>query len=496
MQLPEPYKTLRKKGIQSAPFRIPYNSYRFEGPLTDLLVKWGVDKSYVPQILKRLEFASRRTWYHRNSSYNSFKWDIQNIDKYVEGLYYIEGETVCQPDKKLQQAIKRLIECYQINFARPASYTYDNSDSDSPSIDFDDLEVEEEKVVEKPQLVIHLNLKDKEQFFEFLRNRPINRQTRERYNEEFPFPKDPSNKSNRSSFVEKQVSFDTNDVQVYVNGELSSDVICRVEEFDDAYIVHLFYKGERAYSKSFSIDKELAKEPIHHINYNEDNSSLDVNGKNLAITFSGYDEYKRFLSGKPKRELSDEPSHVYVGEPIKEHKTKIAKETSVTKTDNEVKVVIDDFKETKKQEPETPNAKSNKSKGTKTVNKKTKTTTKKKVSKKKTDSDDEDFDDIFEKPAKTKICFRCQRELPLSKFDRTIYAFDGREAYCKECWEEIRRIKEMKEGASDFAILRRNNKKRIIKAIAIVAAVVFVIWLDSEFPILFTLLLVLIVLFL
>lgn len=495
MPYSELYKTLRKKGIQSDPFRIPYYPNRYEGPITELLVKWGVDKSYVPQILKRLEFASKKTWYHKNRSYNSFKWDIPNIDKYVEGLYYIEDDTVCQPDKKLQQAIKRLIECYQINFARPASFTYDYSGSDSPAIEFDDVEVEEEKVVEKPQLVIHLNLKDKEQFFEFLRNRPINRQTRERYNEEIPFPKDPSNKSNRSSFVEKQVSFDTTDVQVYVNGELSSDVICRIEEFDDAYVVHLFYKGERSYSKSFSIDKELAKEPIHHINYNEDNSSLDVNGKNLAITFSGYDEHKRFLSGKPKRELSDEPSHVYVGEPVIEHKTKLAKETSVTKTDNEVKVVIDDSKETKKQEPETPNAKSNKSKGTKTVNKKTKTTTKKKVSKKKTDSDDDYFDDIFEKPANTKICFRCQRELPLSKFDRTIYAFDGREAYCKECWAEIKRIKEEKEIGRDFTILRRDNKKNAIKVIAIIAAIIFVVWLDLEHPLILWLILILFLLF-
>ena len=486
----EIWEQLKEKGIHSSRFRIPYNARYYDEPLSALLKERGVDSSYIPTILKKLEWVSSKTWYHKNRSYNAFKWDIPNIDKYVDGLYYIDRGTVCKPDKKTMQAIKRLIECYQEKVAPPVTYT--NIEPDSPK---EHIEKKEEK---KSHLSIHLNLTDPEGFFKFLHDRPINRQTRERYYDDVPFPKDTSGNSNRSTFVEKDVSIDTTIVDVFVNGKLTSDVGCRIEEFADSYVIHLFYKGERAYWKSFTIEKELAKEPIRYIHYNEAEDNIGVNGKSLSVTFRGYDDYKRFISGKPSPEPSDKPSTIYVGKPEKERQTQLTKNTTVTKTDNEVRVVIDDSKETVKQDTdntvEIPDTNTKKQ----IVKAPSKKQRKKRLAKTQTNLDDE-FDDLFDEEGdNTKICFRCHRELPFSKFARTKYSFDGYEAYCKECCAEILRIEKERDKSQDQGMLGKKKMKDKVAAvlgiIITIIVVLFLVWMIVEHPLILAILVILLLL--
>lgn len=313
-------------------FHIRLDVSRYEEYVTQMLLDKGVDASVIPGVINTMKEATKRIWYHVNSSYKVFKLSASDIDKYVDGLYYDNNGKKEKPDDKTKQAIKHLIECYQIE------HPYIVKKELLHNLDSLDDDTEEEDI--KPRLIVSLDLVNKDQFIEFLKNQQINRQTKERYTEEFPFPKDTSGNSNRSTFIEQDVTIDTNNIRVYVNGEITSDIICRVREYKDAYVVYLFYRGNKSYTRSFAIEKEAAQEPIRHIRYNEADNTALVDGKKLAVTLQGYDDYKRKITQKPEREPSDKPTDTYFGKPSQEHKTLIAKQTTVVKTQESVEISI------------------------------------------------------------------------------------------------------------------------------------------------------------
>lgn len=198
----------------------------------------------------------------------------------------------------------------------------------------------------KPQLRIDFALEDVEELFEFLKNKPINRQTRKRYKDVLTDTTKPiisgKDESNRSTFVAEEVVFDKEDISIYINGKISSDICCRIEEKTDAYILHLFYRGARQYSKSININKDEAKEPITRINYSDKDNILSVNGKRLAITFEGYDAYRRHKNGKGISDKTPDTHTTikYEGRPIRKRKTAIVKQTVVEKNQEEINVKI------------------------------------------------------------------------------------------------------------------------------------------------------------
>lgn len=303
--------------------------------ISSMLIGKGVDRKVIPDIISILKKALQKLWFHVNSSYDKFRWYAPNIDKYVEGLRYDSNGQKIKPDDKTKQAIKQLIEFYQIEHPVSTRPDYPNDKDNLSTVEL--YNQEEDK---KPRLIISLELANKERFFEFLKNQQVNHQTKERYTEDVPFPKDTSNDSNRSTFVGQDVTIDTSSVEVYVNGELSSEIKCKVREFTDAYVAYLFFKGEKKYSRSISIDKEVAQEPIRHIRFNESENALDINGKKIAITLQGYDEYIRSVSHRPQKEPSDKPTDSYIGKPSREHKTLITKQTTLTKTDESIEIAI------------------------------------------------------------------------------------------------------------------------------------------------------------
>ena len=325
-------KPYHRRVIYSRGFHIPFNSNKDSEQITNLLIERGVDRSIIPEILKTLELVSSKVWYHANTSYDRFKWDAPDIDKYVNGLFYDEYGNKMRPDYKIKQAIKHLIESRQIQ---------DNNEV-SPSLSRIEgkFVVPEESGQGKQHLVVELNLTDQDEFFGFLMDRPINYQTRERYVEDTPAPKKPEHNSNRSTFVGHGVAIDKNSIDVYVNGSLSTDVVCKVLEYNDAYVLQLYVKGVRQYRKVY-IDKEQAKEPIRRIHFDEEGNAWSLNGKNLAVTFEGYDAYKRSIEDKPDKEDFDKPSSIYIGQPDRERITQLSRQTSVEKTDEEVTVKID-----------------------------------------------------------------------------------------------------------------------------------------------------------
>ena len=316
-------------------FYITTDIRKYEASITKMLIERGVNKTVIKEVIKKINDATDKKWFHINSSYNSFRWSISDIDKYVSGLYYDSYGKKVKPDNKTQQAIKHLIECYQME--HPYMDRKELIKCLASKDDNEEIVVEE---AVKPRLIISLELKDKEQFLEFLRNRQINCQTKERYAEELPFPKDTSGESNRSTFIEQNVTIDTNEIDVYVNGELSTDIVCKVREYKDAYVAYLFYKGNKTFNRSFFIEKESAQEPIRHIRYNESDNSTYVDGKRITVTLQGYDDYKRSISDKPGKELSDKPTDTYFGKPSQQHKTLIAKQASVKKTSETVEITI------------------------------------------------------------------------------------------------------------------------------------------------------------
>lgn len=198
---------------------------------------------------------------------------------------------------------------------------------------------------DKKKLSIDLTLLDVEGLLDFLKYRPINRQTRERYVEPLPDKTKTMSSnisdSNRSTFIAKDISFDKDSVEVYVNGNLSADICCYVEEKTDAYILHLFHKGAKQYSKSIAISKEGAKEPLQRIRYNDKDNHFIVNGKNLALTFEGYDAYRRDVVGNAVPIKNDDsPSIKYIGQPKRERKTAIVKQTTLNKDNDGIIVSI------------------------------------------------------------------------------------------------------------------------------------------------------------
>lgn len=195
------------------------------------------------------------------------------------------------------------------------------------------------------KLRIDLDLKDIDSLLEYLKSRPINEQQRKRYRDlKSSESGSIGNKSNRSTFVARDILFDKHKVEVFVNGQRTNDILCWVEEKTDAYILHLFYRSEEGNSKLISIAKSEAKEPIHRIRYSDKNSSISINGKALAITFKGYDGYKRERS-KIKSDVDGKestPSVRYEGQPSRPRRTKIVKQTSVVKGDGQINVKVTD----------------------------------------------------------------------------------------------------------------------------------------------------------
>ena len=224
-----------------------------------------------------------------------------------------------------------------------STQNYDSKEWGNPFLKESEIEATSStKPQNSPSLRIDLDFNDVDSFFEFLKSYPINCQTKERYSE--PLSEVTKNDnfnddiSNRTTFVATNVIFDTDEIEVYVNNKLSSDVACRVEEKSDAYILHLFYKATRQYSKSVFVSKDIAQEPIQRIRYNEEESEMTVNGKNLGITFEGYDAYRRHKREEKDRKTKPFIPIKYDGKPVKTRKTALMKQTKV-KSDSEQLVV-------------------------------------------------------------------------------------------------------------------------------------------------------------
>lgn len=198
-----------------------------------------------------------------------------------------------------------------------------------------------------PKLRIDLKLNDVYGLFDYLKSHPINTQTKERYKEPYNILNSSEgvkdNASHRATFVADNINIDKRKVEIYVNGVLSSDVGCYIEEKTDAYILHLYYKGEREYAKAINISKEESQEPIVRFNYSDDENLISVNGKKLSVTFKGYDAYKASVRGHTHSEKEYQNiSTKYIGDPNRERKTAITQQTKVETDENMVHVVIDE----------------------------------------------------------------------------------------------------------------------------------------------------------
>lgn len=320
----------REKG-----FRILYNPEIEEESFADyLLYERHIDALYVKRIVRDMEEVAQKQWKHTNKSYKTFKWNPPDIDKYLDGIFPV-GSThksfIGLESHRYKRAMRWIIQYKQslINKDKEIIGTSPNqamSNSESEIL---------------PKLRIVLDLADVDDFFHFLKYRPINYQTRERYIEPINVKVEQKTKARRKTYVAKGVSFNKDGVEVIVNGELSSDVVCKVEETADAYILHLFYKEEREYSKNLSIDKDKSKEPLRRIRFSDSGGCVQVNGKNLAVTFEGYDAYRRKREHKIVKERQDS-TIIYEGNPKREKQTAISRQTSVTTTDEVVNVKIED----------------------------------------------------------------------------------------------------------------------------------------------------------
>lgn len=107
--------------------------------------------------------------------------------------------------------------------------------------------------------------------------------------------------------------------------------------------MYLYFKGQRRYARPVNIIKDVAKEPILRIRYNEKEKVINVNGKSLGITFVGYEKYRRSKIESSEKEKGNElPTVKYEGEPIREKRTAIIKNTSVETTGDIISVQIKD----------------------------------------------------------------------------------------------------------------------------------------------------------
>ena len=192
------------------------------------------------------------------------------------------------------------------------------------------------------KLRIDLDLKDIDSLLEYLKSRTINSHQRERYQSPTPSSRRNDNSSNRSTFIAQNVLLDKRNVEVYINGKPSRDIRCWVEEKSDAYILHLYYRDAGA-SKTISIAKSMSQEPLRRIRYNEKNGFIAVNGKNVAITFEGYEGYRRErqkADSATNKESS--PSIIYEGKPVRQRRTALVKQSTVVEKDSQINVIISD----------------------------------------------------------------------------------------------------------------------------------------------------------
>ena len=191
------------------------------------------------------------------------------------------------------------------------------------------------------KLRIDLELNDIESLLEYLKSRTAISHQRKRY----PDTNTPrkNNDSNRSTFIAQDILFDKRDVAVFINGKRTNEILCWVEEKSDAYILHLFYKNADI-SKTITIDKSSAIEPLRRIRYSDQNNSFAINGKAVAITFEGYEGYRRDKSKVAQKYRTNEssPSIIYEGKPIQKRRTAIVRQTNVIRNDDQINVKISD----------------------------------------------------------------------------------------------------------------------------------------------------------
>lgn len=317
-------------------FRVLYNPEIEEKSFADyLLYERHIDALYVKRIVRDMEEVAQKRWKHTNKSYKTFKWNPPDIDKYLDGIFpvgFTHQSFIGLDSRRYKRAMRWIIQYKQYIINRDKEKIIGTSPNQA--IGNSECEI-------LPKLRIVLDLADVDDFFHFLKHRPINYQTRERYIEPNNVNVEQKSKVQRKTYVAKGVSFNKDGVEVIVNGEISSDVVCKVEESADAYILHLFYKDEREYSKNLSIDKDKSKEPLHRIRFSDNEDCVQVNGKNLAITFEGYDAYRRKREHKIVKERQN-TTIIYEGDPKREKQTAISRQTSVTTTDGVVYVKIED----------------------------------------------------------------------------------------------------------------------------------------------------------
>lgn len=195
----------------------------------------------------------------------------------------------------------------------------------------------QEEEQQQPPLRINLNI-DIDSFIAYMKERCIRRQTRSRTDERMPRAND--RESRRSTFIAESVHIVNKSADVYVNGQLRNDFYCWIEEKSDAYIIHLSYNGANGYEEKTYIRKDAAISPVYEDSENT-KSLLSVSGKNLAITFTGFDEWKS--SRKHETALpTRKPTVIYTSHPEQRHEHAITKMSEVHDENGTIIVTIQD----------------------------------------------------------------------------------------------------------------------------------------------------------
>lgn len=201
-------------------------------------------------------------------------------------------------------------------------------------------------------LRINLNL-DIDSFIAYMKERCIRRQSRHRTDERMPRMND--GESGRSTFIAEGMHLNGKRAEVFVNGELRSDFTCWIEEKSDAYIIHLRYNVANGYEERTYISKDSAVSPIY-VEADKTDSLLSVDGKKLAVTFEGFDEWK----SSKRRDTSHaekKPTVIYTSNPTQRREHAATRMASVTETEDGVTVTLSDKQENAEAEQQKPKRK-------------------------------------------------------------------------------------------------------------------------------------------
>ena len=263
---------------------------------------------------------------------------LYTVSKELSKFFHLKSDVKTIKYKEKKDTVPNKAKKEDVQFGNPFLKSPEVSFLDTAKRRRDDTSCSGSK------LRIDLNIGDIENMEEYLKNAPVNRQTRKRYDYAQKKEVDDVEKDKkRSTYIASNISINKQCVEVYVNGQLSSNIKCEIKETIDAYILYLYFKGQRSYARPVNISKDIAKKPIVRIRYNEKEKVINVNGKSLGITFVGYEKYLRSKIDSSEKEKDNKlPTVKYEGEPIREKRTAIIKNTSVETMGDLISVQITD----------------------------------------------------------------------------------------------------------------------------------------------------------